>query len=71
MFCYGRVNKQVTIESMLNFRPLSLQDLEAMSMRSEDDMIDDLERVKQYRSNMMQVKAHSHIWHAGYFRSKS
>ena len=36
----------------------SIKDMEAnMSMvnNSEEDMIDDLERVKQYRSNMMQV----------------
>ena len=39
----------------------SIKDMEAnMSMvnNSEEDMIDDLERVKQYRSNMMQVPKH-------------
>ena len=30
-----------------------LKDIETGSVRSEDDMIDDLERVKQYRSSMM------------------
>jgi hypothetical protein len=33
----------------------ALKELESLSIRSEDDMIDDLERVKQYRSNMMQT----------------
>ena len=39
----------------------SIKDMEAnMSMvnNSDEDMIDDLERVKQYRSNMMQVLKH-------------
>jgi len=33
----------------------TVKDLENCSVRSEDDMIDDLERVKQYRANMMQT----------------
>ena len=61
----------MTIESLQHCSPVSRQDLEAMSMRSEDDMIDDLERVKQYRSNMMQVKTDIHIFHGGSFRSKN
>ena len=31
-----------------------LKDIETCSVRSEDDMIDDMERVKQYRSSMIQ-----------------
>jgi len=33
----------------------SVKDIENCSMRSDEDMIDDLERVKQYRANMMQT----------------
>ena len=36
-------------------KPRAIQDIENCSIRSEDDMIDDLEKVKQYRSNMMQT----------------
>ena len=36
-------------------KPKATQDIENCSVRSEDDMIDDLEKVKQYRSNMMQT----------------
>merc|ERR1719384_1311363 len=36
-------------------KPKAPQDIENCSVRSEDDMIDDLEKVKQYRSNMMQT----------------
>ena len=42
----------------------SIKDMEAnMSMvnNSEEDMIDDLERVKQYRSNMMQVAKYKRL----------
>jgi len=33
----------------------TVKDLESCSIRSDEDMIDDLERVKQYRANMMQT----------------
>ncbi len=33
-----------------------LHDPEQVSVHSEDDMIDDLERAKQYKANIMQVR---------------
>ena len=41
---------------------LRAKDVEAMSVRSEEDMIDDLERVKQYRASILQ---HSYSEHRG------
>ena len=35
-------------------KPRAVKDIENCSVRSDEDMIDDLERVKQYRSSMMQ-----------------
>merc|ERR1719384_2793725 len=35
-------------------KPRALKDIENVSVRSEDDMIDDMERAKQYRSSMIQ-----------------
>ena len=35
-------------------QPRAIKDIENVSVRSEDDMIDDMERAKQYRSSMIQ-----------------
>ena len=35
-------------------KPRAIKDIENVSVRSEDDMIDDMERAKQYRSSMIQ-----------------